>query len=240
MAGNRNRNDLPIMPARSIADQLYERTKEQILKGILAPGQRLHELDVAKASQTSRTPVREAFRRLEQDGLVERVPRGGVRVVSLDWETIKDLYQLRTVLEIHVIELACQRISSEEIIALKRTKAQAMELLNSTDMDKETLLSHLLELNTEFHDTIYQSTGSRFLINTVNQLRGIVMAMRSVSLQAERGPALTWEEHSQLIQHFEKRDVEAARKLIRRHIQNAAREVLSVMKQLDHANVVEI
>ena len=236
MTGNKHYDNVPIMPARSMADQIYDRTKDQILNGALKPGQRLHELDVAKAAQTSRTPVREAFRRLEQDCLVERVPRGGVRVIHLDWETIKDLYELRKVLEVHVIELACQRITTEEIIALKRTKAQAMELLNSSEMKNESLLSHLIELNTEFHDTIYQSTGSRFLITITNQLRGVVSAMRSVSLQAERGPRSAWEDHSLLIHHLEKRDTQAARKLIRRHIQNAAKEVLSVIKKTEWAD----
>ena len=231
MATNQNHTDMPIRPALSIADQVYERTREKILNGTLKPGQRLHELDVAKSAQTSRTPVREAFRRLEQDGLIERTPRGGVRIIHLDWETIKDLYELRAVLETHAIELACQRISSEQIIALKRTKAQAMELLNTEDIKQEDLLSDFLELNTEFHDTIYKSTGSRFLIKIINQLRGVMLAMRSVSLQAERGPHRSWEDHNRLIQHLEKRDAEAARKLIQKHIENAAMEALSVMKK---------
>ncbi len=232
MVINQYHTGLPVRPALSLADQIYERTREKILNGTFKPGQRVHELDVAESAQTSRTPVREAFRRLEQDGLVERVPRGGVRVIRMDWETIKDLYELRTVLEMHAIELACQRISLEEIITLKRTKAQAMELLNAKEIKKEDLLNHFLELNTEFHDTIYQSTGSHFLINIINKLRGIMMAMRSVSLQAEQGPNNAWEDHCKLIQHLENRDAAAARELIQKHIQNAAVEALSVMKKM--------
>jgi GntR family transcriptional regulator, rspAB operon transcriptional repressor len=229
MVIDRNKNTMPIMPARSIADQIYERAKYDILNGVIKPGHRLQELDVVKAAQVSRTPVREAFRRLEQDCLVERVARGGVRVIQLEWETIKDLYELRTVLEVHAIKLACQRITPEQIVTLKQTKAQAMELLNSPALSKDYILNRFMDLNAQFHETIYQATGSRFMMPIINQLRGIVQVMRSVSLQADHAYTHAWEEHSHLIHQLEKRDVKMARTLIRQHVQRAAQEVLSIM-----------
>lgn len=219
------------MPARSIADQIYERTKYDILNGVIKPGQSLHELDVAKASQASRTPVREAFRRLEQDCIVERVARGGVRVIQLDWKTIKDLYDLRTVIEVHAIKLACQRITPEQIASLKQTKAQAMELLISPDLSKSYKLNRFMDLNADFHETIYKATDSRFLISIINQLRGIVQIMRSVGLQVDQAYTRTWSEHNHLISHLENHDISASQKLIEQHVQNAAQEVLSIMEK---------
>ena len=221
--------ELNISLPRSIADQVYERIKGQILDGSLDPGQHLHELVVAKAAGTSRTPVREAFRRLEQDLLVERVPKGGVRVIKLDLNTIKDLYELRTVLEVHAVDLACQRITSEQIVYLKRIRAQALELLNSSHISQDYLLKHFMELNTDFHEMIYHATKSKFLIRIINRLRGIIRAVRSVSLQANQAPVRSWEEHSRLICCLEKRDTVAAQKLIYEHIRNATREALSVV-----------
>ena len=75
---------------------------------------------VAETLKASRTPVREAFRRLEQDGLVERVPQGGVRVTHPDTETIQEVFGIRKVLEAYAVELACGRITAEEIGSLKR------------------------------------------------------------------------------------------------------------------------
>ena len=231
MARNLDKTPVPIMPTRSIADQIYERTKHDILSGVIKPGKRLYEVDVAKAAQVSRTPVREAFFRLEQECLVERMARGGMRVIQLDFETVKDLYDLRTVLEVHAIKLACQRITPEQIVSLKQTKAQAMELLNSPQLSNDYLLNRFMDLNVEFHETLYQATNSHFLIPIVNQLRGIVQVMRSVSLQADQSSTRVWVEHSRLIHHLEKKDVKAARELIRQHVQNAAQEVLAVMQQ---------
>lgn len=222
---------MPIMPTRSIADQIYERTKHDILNGVIKPGQRLLEVEVAQAVSASRTPVREAFRRLEQDNLVERLARGGVRVIELEWKAIKDLYDLRTVLEAYAIKLACERITSEQIVALKQIKAQAMELLNSPGLGKDYLFGRFMELNAQFHETIYQATGSRFLMVIINQLRGIVQVMRSMSLQVDQSSTRAWVEHSRLIHHLEMRDVPAAQELIQQHVQNAAQEVLSIMQK---------
>ena len=228
---NSNKLDYMIKPTRSIADQIYDRTRSEIIKGIIKPGERLQEMDVASAANSSRTPVREAFRRLEQDQLVERVARGGVRVISLDKETISDLYELRTVLELHSIKLACQRISPQEIITLKQIRAQAMELLSSSEFNQDYMLSRFMDLNTEFHETIYRSTGSRFLINVVVQLRAIVQSMRYMSIQADNSCPRAWDDHSELITYLEKKDVAAARELLKRHVSNAAQEVLSVIEK---------
>ena len=226
-----NQIDYLIKPTNSIADQIYDRIRSEIIKGIIKSGKRLQELDMAHAAQSSRTPVREAFRRLEQDQLVERVARGGVRVISLDKETIKDLYDLRTTLEVHGMKLACQRISPQEIITLKQIRAQAMELLNSPDSNNDYMLDRFMDLNTEFHETIYHSTESRFFINIVVQLRAIVQSTRYMSIQVDNSCHRAWVEHSDLIMFLEQRNVAAAQKLVRRHVQNAAQEVLSVIKE---------
>ena len=116
-------------PAKSIADQIYETLKNAIIRGEIEPSQRLFEMEVAKIFNASRTPVREAFRRLEQDGAAERLAQGGIRVPQLDEQTIQDLFNLRAILEVHAIELASARISAEEIAYLKQIRAQANELL---------------------------------------------------------------------------------------------------------------
>lgn len=220
----------PLEPYRSIADQIYENLKNSIINGEIKPGDRLFEAELAGTFHASRTPVREAFRRLEQDHLVERLARGGVRIPSINHETIEDLYSLRSVLEAYALELACDRIAPEQITTMKQIRAQAFELLNSSESTRDYVLKRLLELNSLFHETIYQATGSKFLMKVISNLRAIVMGMRARSIQADRTWFQVWDEHSRLIEDLEHGEKESAVRLIKEHVANAAAQALSVIQ----------
>jgi DNA-binding GntR family transcriptional regulator len=211
----------------SIADRIYESLKSSIISAELKGGDRLFEAKMAESCHASRTPVREAFRRLEQDCLVERVAQGGVRVTQVNRKTVEDLFGIRTVLEEYAIGLACDRITPDEIAALKEIRAQAWELLNSKQVSREYMLRRFFDLNSLFHETIYAATDSKFLIKLISDIRGIVLGLRSVSIQADQACSRAWEEHSLLIDHLEKREKDKAVSLIKEHIANAVRDVLS-------------
>jgi DNA-binding GntR family transcriptional regulator len=215
----------------SIADRIYESLKNSIISAELRGGDRLFEARVAESFQASRTPVREAFRRLEQDCLVERVAQGGVRVTRVTLKTVEDLFGIRTILEEYAIGLACDRITPDEIAALKEIRAQAWELLNSRQVSREYMLKRFFELNSVFHETIYAATDSEFLIKLISDIRGIVLGLRSVSIQADQACNRAWEEHSRLIDHLENREKDKAVLLIKEHIANAARDVLAAGQQ---------
>ena len=217
-------------PYRSIADQIYLSLQNSIISGEIKPGERLFEMELAKTFQASRTPVREAFRRLEQDHLVERLAQGGVRVPIIDRETIEDLYNLRTVLEAYALSLACDRVTTEQITSLKQIRAQAFELLKSSESSRDYVLKRLLELNSMLHDSIYEATGSKFLIKVISNLRAILMGMRTRSIQVDRSWLDVWDEHSRLIEHLERGEKERAIQLIKEHVANAAAQVYSVIQ----------
>ena len=227
-------------PYRSIADQIYENLKNSIISCEIKPGDRLFELELAKTFHASRTPVREAFRRLEQDHLVERLAQGGVRVPIINRETIEDLYNLRAVLETYALELACKRVTPEQITSLKQIRAQAFELLKSSESARNYVLKRLLELNSSFHETIYQATGSKFLIKVLSNLRAIVMGIRTRSIQADQAWMQVWGEHSRLIEHLERGETERAVQLIRAHVANAADQALSVIQMDSDATVYSV
>ncbi|MEN8689235.1 MAG: GntR family transcriptional regulator [Desulfobacterales bacterium] len=220
----------PLEPYRSIADQIYENLKNCIINGEIKPGDRLFEAELARTFQASRTPVREAFRRLEQDHLIERLAQGGVKIPTINRETIEDLYNLRAVLEAYALELACDRVAPEQISTLKQIRAQALELLKSSESKRDYVLKRLLELNSLFHETIYQATGSKFLIKVIGNLRAIVMGMRARSIQADRTWQQVWDEHSRLIGHLERGEKENAVQLIREHVAHAAAQAFSVIQ----------
>lgn len=221
--------------SRSIADQIYETLKNDIIRGAIKPGHRLFEVEVAKNFNASRTPVREAFRRLEQDSLAERVAQGGIRVIQLDEQTVRDLFKLRTILETHAIELACERITSEEIAILRQIKAQASELLKATDVDQDFALNLLFELNTAFHDTIYNATQSRFLIRLLVNIRAVILSMRQISIRLD-SVRQVWDEHNRIIEQLEQRDKEAAIQLTNEHIAKTATQILSYIRDRDPAS----
>ena len=91
-------------------------------------------------------------------------------------------------------------------------------------------MKRVLELNSSFHETIYEATGSKYLMKMISHLRGIVVGMRSMSIQADWAWTQTWEEHDRLIDHLERGEKEAAMKLIKDHVANAASHVRSVVK----------
>ncbi len=219
-------------PPNSISDQIYERLKQQILHSEIEPGERLMQNQVAESLETSRTPVREAFRRLEQDRLVERVPQGGVRVTLIDSDTIKEVFGIRGVLEAYAVELACDRIPPEEIATLKQLMRQAKDLLEANELDRETKIRGLFELNSQFHDTIYRASGNSYLMGMINILRNIVSRLRFLGLRTHSTWSLAWDEHAQLIGLLEKKDRESAVQFIQKHLVNAASDVLSGVRTL--------
>jgi DNA-binding GntR family transcriptional regulator len=219
-------------PPNSISDQIYERLKQQILHGEIEPGERLMQNQVAENLRASRTPVREAFRRLEQDGLVERVPQGGVRVTRLDIETIQEVFGIRKVLEAYAIELACDRITTEEITSLKRLVSQAGEVLSVRGLGLETKIKRLFELNSQFHDTLYRASGNSYLMGMINSLRYIVGRLRLLGLRADSTWSRAWDEHAQLIKLLERRDKDSAIRLTQTHLANAVSDVLSGMRTI--------
>jgi DNA-binding GntR family transcriptional regulator len=223
-----NASPVIINPPRSISDQIYEILRKRILYGEWESGQRLLQSDVAKSFHASRTPVREAFRLLEQDGLVERVAQGGFRVTGVTIEMIEEVFGIRGALEAYAVRLACDRITPGEIASLKRIREQAMNLLDSTELDTEQKLKELFELNSLFHDTIYRATASTYLIKLIHNLRGMVLRMRALGLRADSTWRQAWEEHGQLINWLERKDKETAARFVEKHVAQAAADALSV------------
>ncbi len=217
-------------PPNSISDQIYEYLRERIFYGDIEPGERLMQVQVAESLNASRTPVRDAFRRLEQDGLVERVPQGGVRVTRPDIGAIQEVFGIRNVLEAYAVELACGRITEEETGSLKRLVNQAKDLLSSGGVGREVKIKRLFELNSQFHETLYRASRNSYLITMINGLRCIVGRLRLLGLRADNTWSRAWEEHAHLIGLLEKKDKESASSFVKMHLVNAVSDVLMGMQ----------
>jgi len=217
-----------IVPPQSISDQIYEVLKERILLGKIASGERIIESNLAEDLKTSRTPVREAFQRLVQDGLVERVPQGGVRVTVITPRMIKEVFGIRAVLEVYALELACDTIEIEAILKLKELARQARKLLASPGANDPEGLIRLWEINTLFHETIYRAAGSEHLLKLISQLNSLVRRFRFLSMRKTRTRA--WDQHELIIKYLEDRDKPRLGELMKLHIESAASDTLKALE----------
>jgi DNA-binding GntR family transcriptional regulator len=220
--------EMVIVPPNSISDQIYEVLKEHILLGKIAPGERIIETSIAQDLRTSRTPVREAFQRLAQDGLVERVPQGGVRVTVITPRMVREVFGIRAVLEVYAIDLACDNIEVGATIKLRELAQQARKLLSSPEANDPEGLITLWKINTSFHETIYRAAGSEHLLRLVDQLNSLVRRFRFLSMRKTRIRA--WDQHELIIKYLEDKDKAALGELMKAHIEEAASDTLKALE----------
>jgi DNA-binding GntR family transcriptional regulator len=217
-----------ILPPQSISDQIYGVLKERILLGKIGSGDRIIESNLAENLKTSRTPVREAFQRLVQDGLVERIPQGGVRVTIITPRMIKEVFGIRAVLEVYAIESACDQINGETLGKLKDLAGEARRLLSSPEANQLEGLTALWKINTAFHETIYRSTGSEYLLKLIDQLNSLVRRFRFLSMRKTRKRA--WDQHEMIVKYLEEKNKDALRELIKVHVEDAASDTLKALE----------
>ena len=148
-----------------LRDVVFNTLRQGILKGELEPGERLMEVQLANRLGVSRTPIREAIRKLELEGLVVMIPRKGAEVAKISEKNLQDVLELRCALEELAIELACERISEDMLKELDRMFIEFQNGIRNVD------LTVIAELDEKFHDVIYEATQNQKLIQMINNLR---------------------------------------------------------------------
>jgi len=210
---------------KTIAEQVYDLLKDKILGQDIQPGERLLETNVCKSLQVSRTPVREAFRLLQQDGLVERIPQGGVRVTDLLLEELSEVSALRTVLEVYAIEVACDKIQDEDIEKLETIVEQTRSLLDKEKDSGEINVTELTRLNTIFHDIICEAAQSPYLSKILEIVRLPILRFRPFSLQDVEHRTRACEEHQRIISMLRRKDKQGLKNLISKHVNDVGSAV---------------
>ncbi|WP_214110646.1 GntR family transcriptional regulator [Acrocarpospora catenulata] len=194
---------------RALRDEVADQLRSWILDGTLAPGSRLGEGAISERLGVSRLPVREAFRRLEAEGLVQTAPRRGVRVAVFDQEELATIQEIRLALELIAVRKTAERRDSETMNELERVLLAGSQAAEAGDQ------SALKRLNGDFHELLAGGTGSRVL----------VALLRSVRNQAHHlvgglvtSPEDSWSEHARVIRAVLEADAEMAALLMRRHL----------------------
>jgi DNA-binding GntR family transcriptional regulator len=194
----------------------YGRLLEDIRTRKLQPGDRLLETELAARLGISRTPVREAIRQMEADGLVVHVPRSGARVRALDYSEINELYEMRAVLEATAARLSARAASEVELAELEALNKEMEGAVD--DMDR------LYRLNRQFHDTLLNAARNRYLSKSIEALKKTLLILGPSTMEEGERARLAVAEHAEMIAALLARDGAGAEAAMRRHI-DAAHQV---------------
>ncbi len=194
---------------------LYQEIQKDILSGELPSGSKLTEAAICKRYSVSRTPVREAFRQLEADGLIENIPNRGAFVTGLSKREISDLFDLRTLFEVQAVEWAIKRMSPEGIDKLKEI-VEFMEFYTLKD-DVEKVLS----FNSQFHYTIYEGTDDRMIMKTLFTYQTYLKHSAPAKSFSTDYLRTVLDEHKAIFAAFETHNVAAGRKAMEYHMEQS-------------------
>lgn len=197
--------------------------RDMVLSGLLSPGQRLNEVELARALEISRGPLREAIQRLASEGLLTIVSHRGAYVRTFDAGELRDLYELRVALETHAVRLAAERLTADDVADVGGLLDETREVLAAAD-DR----AYPEEL--DFHQRIVALTGNQALLGaTVEVLRQIHLA-RSRSGQQPRRARDAYDEHRAVVDHVAAGDGEAAARLMRAHLYRSLDNALRIFE----------
>jgi DNA-binding GntR family transcriptional regulator len=211
-------------PLREI---VFESLREAIISGVLKPGERMMEVQLAEEMGVSRTPVREAIRKLELEGFVIMVARKGAYVAGISSKDVAEVFEIRAALEGLAAALAAERITDTEKEDLERVLVVKAASLEANDF------SSLIEKDTEFHELIYKASRNERLMQIISNLREQINRFRMVSLAHPGRGREALEEHRKIAEAIADRDFTLAQSLAQEHIENAENALLMAMQQAD-------
>ena len=204
--------------------------RQAILKGELEPGERLMEIQLAERLGVSRTPIREAIRKLELEGLVLMIPRKGAEVAKISEKSLRDVLELRRSLEELAIELACQRMTEEEIDELEDAQRAFRKAVDS----KDVML--MAETDEKYHEIIYQGTKNSRLVQILNNLREQMYRYRLEYIKDADKRQILLIEHDNILKAVRNRKVAEAKAAMREHIDNQEITVSRNIKEKEESN----
>ena len=218
---------------KPLREVVSETLREAIISGVLKPGERLMEIQLAEELGVSRTPVRESIRKLELEGFVVMVPRRGTYVSDLSIKDINEVFEIRTALDVLAAGLAAERITEEELEQMERLLVQIGEYMEAGDMDK------IIETDSLFHDILYQATRNDRLFGIISNLREQFTRFRSISMKYPGRIIKTVEEHRQLVEAIGSRNAELAQQVAREHMENAEQTLLQDLTERRQHEMLE-
>lgn len=196
----------------SLRGMVFTKIREDILSGKYATNEELKEISIGQELGVSRTPVREALRQLELEGLVKIIPNKGAYVAGISNKDIHDIYVIRSYLEGLCARWACENITEEQIDEIEETIYLAEFHVKKQHYDQ------IVELDTKFHELLYAASGSKILGHLLRDYHQYVHSIRKVTLAEPERASKANEEHSAILEAIRNHDVDKAENLAHEHI----------------------
>ena len=206
------------MPLR---DVVFNTLRQEIIHGELKPGERLLEIPLAEKLGVSRTPIREAIRKLELEGLVVMLPRRGATVAGITSKNLSDVLEIRRALEELAIGLACERMTDEQLAELDEMGTKIKDNIETTDA------SDIADMDETFHTIIYNSTNNPRLVNILANLREQMYRYRLVYIQDREKREKVCVEHDRIMKALHDRKIDECKAAVRQHIDNQEYAILA-------------
>ncbi len=207
-----------------LRETICESLRDAIRRGILRPGERLMEITLAEELGVSRTPVREAIRKLDQEGYVVMMPRRGTYVANMSIRDVNEIFEIRTALESLSCGLAAERVTSEELERLQKLLVMIGGFMKNGNIDK------VVATDIEFHDMLYQATRNERLVGVIHNLREQLTRFRTLSMSYPGRLEATLEEHRTMVEAIAQGDVKAAKRAAERHMEHSEQTLLKAME----------
>lgn len=208
-----------------LRDVVFNTLRQAILRGELKPGERLMEIQLANKLGVSRTPIREAIRKLELEGLVLMIPRRGAEVAQITEKSLRDVLEVRRALEELAVQLACMRMTAEGMEKLKKAADDFENVLGDED------ITVVAEADVAFHDVIYLATDNERLISLLNNFREQMYRYRVEYLKKKEFHAKLLKEHQEIIRAIENGECDRATEVTSRHIENQVEVVSGTLRR---------
>lgn len=208
--------------SNSLSSKVYHILEENILSGKYKPNEELKEKAIGDELCVSRTPVREALRQLELQGLVTITPNRGAQVVGISREDMYDILEIRSMLEGYCAQKAARHASDEQVAELE-------EIVYLTDFHVQRgNAEQVFEEDNRFHETLYRASGSKILEHVLSNFHHYLQRVRKVTLASGTRAAFSNDEHKAIVQAIRAHDGELAKKLANDHIMNTIKNIEEV------------
>ena len=203
-----------------LRDVVFNTLRQAIITGEFAPGERLMEIALAERLGVSRTPVREAIRKLELEGLVVMIPRKGAEVAQITEKDLRDSLEVSCNLEELAVKLACERITGEGEEKLKLALEDFKQAVEKQDFQ------NIVDSDIAFHDVIFEATQNHRLMQIASNLREQVYRYRVQYIKDDKLHPVLEEEHRMIVDYILKKDVQNAVNTMKKHIINQEEGVI--------------
>ncbi len=206
---------------KSMREKVYDTLKKMIIDGVIKPGERIIETEYSNKFQISRTPIREAIRMLELEGLVESQTTGGVIVKTLTREEISEIYKIRIALESLIIEEIIKKINNQDIKKLEKVLKNTKKAFEVKDIEK------VFSLFTEFNQILYDIASLPKVTGMINNINLYLKRFRKLSIDNPSRKEEAFEDHVQILEAIKNKELSTAISINRMHLEKSMNFILS-------------